>query len=40
VDEHVASAEATAIEALASALDIDEDDSQAILHEVMAELFG
>jgi uncharacterized tellurite resistance protein B-like protein len=40
VDDHVAHAEAAAIEALAGALGLDRDESQAILYEVHDELFG
>ncbi len=40
VDDHVAHAEAAAIEAMASALGLDRDESQAILHDVHDELFG
>jgi hypothetical protein len=40
VDDHVAHAEAAAIDALAGALTITSDDSQRILSEVQEELFG
>jgi hypothetical protein len=40
VDDHVAHAEAAAIDALAGALGLDRDESQDILHEVHDELFG
>ena len=40
VDDHVAHSEAAAIEAMASALGIDRDESQDILREVHDELFG
>lgn len=40
VDDHVAHAEAAAIEAMAAALGVDGDTSQTILREVMDELFG
>lgn len=40
VDDHVAHAEAAAIEAFASALGLERDESQSILHEVHDELFG
>jgi hypothetical protein len=40
VDDHVAHAEAAAIEAFAHALALDREESQAILHEVHDELFG
>jgi hypothetical protein len=40
VDDHVAHAEAAAIDALANALGLSSDESQAILREVSDELFG
>jgi tellurite resistance protein len=40
VDDHVAHAEAAAIDAFAGALGLDRDESQDILHEVHDELFG
>jgi hypothetical protein len=40
VDDHVAHAEAAAIDALAAALELTPDESQAILREVADELFG
>ena len=40
VDDHVAHAEAAAIDALTAALGIEDDDAQAILREVQTELFG
>jgi uncharacterized membrane protein YebE (DUF533 family) len=40
VDDHVAHAEAAAIDALAARLGLDPDDSQSILREVQNELFG
>ena len=40
VDDHVAHAEAAAIDALAAALGLSQDESQAILREVSDELFG
>ncbi len=40
VDDHVAHAEAAAIEAFAATLGVEPDDSQAILREVYDELFG
>jgi|RhiMethySRZTD1v2_1073278.scaffolds.fasta_scaffold74313_2 tellurite resistance protein len=40
VDDHVAHAEAAAIDALAAALELPADESQAILREVADELFG
>lgn len=40
VDDHVAHAEAAAIEAFAATLGIEPDESQAILREVYGELFG
>ncbi len=40
VDDHVAHAEAAAIESLASALELDAEDSQALLREVVETLFG
>jgi tellurite resistance protein len=40
IDDHVAHAEAAAIDALASALGLSSDESQAILLEVNADLFG
>jgi len=40
VDDHVAHAEAAAIEALTAALGLDGDETQVIMREVMDELFG
>jgi hypothetical protein len=40
IDDHVAHAEAAAIDALAGALGLSSEDSQAILQEVSADLFG
>jgi hypothetical protein len=40
VDDHVAGAEAAAIDALAAALELSGDESQAILREVADDLFG
>jgi hypothetical protein len=40
VDDHVAHAEAAAIDALSAALELPADESQAILREVADELFG
>jgi hypothetical protein len=40
VDDHVAHAEAAAIDALAAALELSAEESQAILREVADELFG
>src|SRR5690606_24263784 len=40
VDDHVAHAQAAAIESLASALELDAEDSQALLREVVDTLFG
>lgn len=40
VDDQVEHAEAAAIEAFASALELDAEDSQALLREVVEELFG
>jgi hypothetical protein len=40
VDDHVAHAEAAAIDALAAALELSSEESQAILREVADELFG
>ncbi|MCA9634336.1 MAG: tellurite resistance TerB family protein [Myxococcales bacterium] len=40
VDDHVAHAEAAAIDSLASALELDADESQSLLREVVDTLFG